>query len=110
MKHLFETPTHILAKRKRYYEINRKVLNDKTRLNYRRNLYTSRKRKRILSITLYDGRLYAKFETKQAKKRYKIQIEYDSLWDKFCSLESLISSEAFRIIERINKIEYLTVS
>lgn len=75
---------------------------------YNRNIYTSRKRKRILSITLYDGSLYAKFTTRSAKMQYKLQIECDSLWYKFCSLESLISSEAFKIIERINQIEYLT--
>jgi len=104
-----ETRNFILAKRAAT-SINRQIINDRNRRNYRLNRFSAKKRKRILSITLYDGRLYAKFETKQAKKRYKIQIECDSLWDKFCSLESLISVEAFQIIERINKIEYLTVS
>ena len=103
------TPLHILEKRKQYCEINRQVLNEKKRLNYRLNKFRPKSRKRVISIVLYDNRWYAKFNNKQAKIRYKLQIECDSLWDKFCSLESLISRDAFRTIERINQIEYLTV-
>ena len=108
---MHETPPHILAKRKAYHEINKQVMNDRSRLNYYRTKLKRKKqsRKRIISITLYDGRLYAKFDTPRAIKRYKVQNEYDSLWDKLISLDSLISDNAFRIVERINQIEYLTV-
>jgi len=111
--HQIETPAIILEKRKRYAEENKELLRKRSSESYsrKRNRISSasRKRKRILSITLYDGSMYAKFTTKQAEIRYKLQIECDSLWNKFCSLESLISVEAFKTIERINQIEYLTI-
>jgi len=99
---------HQTETQKRKNAIARKCYYNQTRLSFR-NKTDLKRTKRIISVTLYDGRLYAKFSNKQAKIRYKLQIECDSLWDKFCSLESLISVEAFRTIERINQIEYLTV-
>ncbi len=69
----------------------------------------ARKRKRIILAKQYDSNLYAQLNHRHAILQRKLQIECDSLWDKFCSLESLISVEAFRTIERINQIEYLTV-
>lgn len=63
---------------------------------------------KVIQLFNYQNQCY-NYGSRAAKIKAKLQIECDSLWDKFCSLESLISSEAFTIIGRINQIEYLTV-
>lgn len=107
-KKMAETRNFILAKRAAT-PINRQIINDRNRLNYASKRHFINNRTRIISVQLYDGRLYAKFNTPRAKIKNRMMFEYDSLWDKLISLESLISYNADKIMYNINRIEYLTI-